>query len=114
MFYKMNKNKGIALIIVLGVISVVMVMVLSMTSTSKISAVSSKIAKEHGNLKYSAESVAAHTIWMYICDRRRYPSSHKNLLSNIDMNRIDQEEEVWLADGDSHTFTMDSFGSLFL
>jgi len=94
---------GMALILVLGVISVVTVMVAHLTSVVEIIAKEAKVQSEKEALRYNAESIAAETLWMYFTDRRLF--SNRRLGQDLDTTgRADVDFEPWMMDRRPHLF----------
>ena len=94
---------GMALILVLGIISVVTVMVAHLTSVVEIIAKEAKVQSEKEALRYKAESIAGETLWMYFTDRRLF--SNRRLGQNLDTTgRADVDFEPWMMDRRPHLF----------
>ncbi len=91
-----NEN-GLALIIVLGVVSLFTVLSGMLISSSKVAGISSRINVDRSRAKYAAESATAFTHWMVMNYNFNRP---KELIEE------DSEEEAWLADGTVHKLNM--------
>ncbi len=89
-----GNDKGIALIIVLGVVSLFTVLSGMLITSSKGAAIGSKITSERSRLKYAAESATAFTQWMVMTYNFNNPTR--------DQVQDDSEEETWFADGSEH------------
>ncbi len=91
-----NEN-GLALIIVLGVVSLFTVLSGMLISSSKVAGINSKINVDRSRAKYAAESATAFTHWMVMNYNYNRPA---------ELIEEDSDEEAWLADGTSHKLNM--------
>ena len=96
---RLKEESGIAFILVLGVVSLFAVLVTMQITTSKISAVSSKVNTDRSKTKFAAESAAAFAQWMLIVD---------NFANTIQDTSSEEElEKIWRADGRPRTLEME-------
>lgn len=106
-----DSESGIALILVVSILAVVSVMATHMVVVSRVSAVEAKVLSDRHRLRHAAESAAERAFWLYLCDRKRFPADHANLLSEAPPAEGRGGGDPWLADGTSHRFELDSDGS---
>ena len=96
---KANEESGIALVVVLGVVSLFSVLVTMQIATSKVVAIISKVSVDRNKNKYAAESATAYTQWMLM----NY--NFNNPTQDLPEEEEDQEE-IWVADGKEHKLEM--------
>lgn len=96
-------ESGMALIMVLGVLSVTMVMIAHiMLMVRMLTGQSYQIARE-ASLRYDAESAADVAMWYHFTDRRLF--SDRALGKSLDnTSRADYSLEPWMLDGTPHWF----------
>ena len=97
-----RKERGIALIMVLGVLVVVGLMAGHIAVLSETVDAESRVAALRSGLKYAAESAADRALWFHLVDRRLF----KKRRLGLDMSERDAAdlEEAWMLDGKTHEF----------
>ncbi len=93
----LKSETGLALIIVLGVVSLFTVLSGMLISSSKVAGINSKINVDRSRAKYAAESATAFTHWMVVNYNYNRPT---------ELVEEDSDEEAWLADGSVHKLDM--------
>gem|GEM_PF-650635 len=93
-------ERGIALIMVLGVLAVAGVMVAHVAVVSQVTAREAWVTSLRGELKYAAESAADRAYWLYLADRAAFPNRG---LGRLDPARDTWDAESWMLDGSPHT-----------
>ncbi len=99
------RERGAALIIVLGTVAVLTLLVLHITAASEITARETEAEVERALLRYAAESGAEHAWWMLLADRRRFPGRSfpgPGAAGHSDVER-------WRADGVERNLERDGF-----
>ena len=104
--YKRNQ-RGIALIMVLGMLAVATVMTAHLAATSTVTGRAAKVAALHSRLLYEAESAAERAYWLWLADRRAYPRDHVNLAMPPSERESGAGDAVWRADGRQHELQRD-------
>ncbi len=97
-----KKEKGIALILVMGGLAVITVLAAHMTSTSEVTALEAKTLVTRNKLRYAAESAAARSYWLWFAHRQRFPARHEELGSRQPQLLTSAAFENWYADGKVH------------
>jgi hypothetical protein len=95
---KYHDERGLALIIVLGVVSLFSVLSAMLIGSSKVAGISSKVNVDRSRAKYAAESATAFTQWMVMNYNFNNPSRDTVL--------DDPAEEPWWADSSEHYLEM--------
>ncbi|MFA5206053.1 MAG: hypothetical protein WC708_16775 [Lentisphaeria bacterium] len=95
------RQRGIALVVVLGMLAVLAVLATHAAVLSQITAAEAKVAVNRGRLFYAAESAADRAFWLLLWDRRRYPN--RGLGADLSMRENDSVEP-WLMDGRTHSW----------
>ena len=93
----LRSESGIALIVVLGIVSLFSVLVTMQITTSKVVAVISKVGVDRNKTKYAAESATAYAQWLIM---------NYNFNNPTQSTPEDEEEEIWVADGQEHELEM--------
>ena len=93
-------ERGIALIMVLGILAVTGVMAAHVAVVSKVTGREAWVAARRGELKYAAESAADRAFWLYLADRAAFGNRQ---LGRVDPGRETSETEPWMLDGSPHT-----------
>jgi len=95
---KSRREDGIALIVVIGMLSVMLVVAFGIMSEATVSNLSGVTIATRGDLKYEAESALSRSLWCYMWDRRKFMSDHRNLGSETE-ERNEEDGTPWLANG---------------
>lgn len=105
-----NKNeRGAALIIVLGLITLLSLMIVSIITFSQTSYQLSRISTDRSQSAYWAESAIARTIWMLHYDGTKHPSRS---LGSQDEELSQNNIERFLADGSFHDSKINTDGQV--
>ncbi len=94
-----HRERGVALIVVLGTLVVIGLMASHVATVSEVVARQAQINALRGELKYAAESAAERAYWLLLADRVLF--SNRTLGANIGGREL-QEEEGWMMDGAVH------------
>ena len=98
-----NDERGMALLMVMGVLAACMLLVSHIMLVSQIVSKESYMVSKKGLLRYQAESAAETAFWMHLTDRRLF--SNRTLgQSETDAMREDTDFEPWMLDGRPHIF----------
>ena len=96
-------ESGMALLMVMGVLSACMLLISHMMLVSGVISKESYMISTKGLLRYQAESVAETAFWMHLTDRRLY--SNRTLgQSENDALRENSDFGCWMLDGQPHPF----------
>lgn len=98
---KKQRQQGMAIVAVLGVLTVVMVMVIHLTTITELAARETLVVSERSRLRYVAESMADRALWLHMVDRRLFPD---RTLGKVNTAREDSDWEDWMLDGREHEF----------
>lgn len=101
-------ERGVALIMVLGVLAAVGIMAAHVAIVSEVIAREAKVAADRGQLRYAAESAAARAFWLLAADLAQYPNDH-NQVGLREVENQGTEEERWIMDGRSHEMSAMEF-----
>lgn len=97
---KRRGQKGMAIVMVLGVLAVSLIMVVHIMTVCEIISKESLVAVSRSQLRYRAESATDHAFWMHLTDRRLF-SNRK--LGESDESRVSNTDfEPWMADRRAH------------
>jgi len=96
-------ERGVALLVVLGVAAVVGVMAAHLAVLSEVTAREAFVAAARDELKYAAESAAERALWLFLADRATY--ANRTLGQEL-IGREDPAAEVWMTDGKPHQLTV--------
>lgn len=95
-----RRQKGMAMVMVLGVLAVVMLMVVHVMTVCEVISKEAYVNATRMELRYAAESASDHGFWMHLTDRRLY-SNRK--LGQDDESRVSETDfEPWMADRRAH------------
>ncbi len=94
-------ESGLALIIVLGVVSLFAVLAAMLISSAKVTGINSKINVDRSLMKYAAESATAYTQWVII----NFYYNNPNLNTGANAG-IGDASESWWADGSEHQLNL--------
>ena len=97
--HRAGRSRGVALVIVLGVLSVITVMALHVTTTSEVAALEAKVLADRGLLKYAAESAADRAFWLLLTDKR----NPDRALAPEELADVAPEDLPWEINGAAHT-----------
>ena len=92
-------EKGMAIVMVLGVIAVVLLMVVHAMTVCEVIGRESYTTASRTELRYRAESAADHAYWLHLTDRRMFPNRN---LGREDVARDSYDLEPWMADRREH------------
>ncbi len=96
-------ERGVALVMVLGVLAVCMLLVVHMMTVSEVLSRESVAAVRKSEQRYIAESAADYSFWMLLTDKRLY--SDRTLgQGDADALRENEDFEPWMMDGRAHEF----------
>ena len=101
-----RKARGIALLLVVGMLFVMAVMAAHLVAVSEVAADEAHIAATRSRLRYTAESAADRAFWLLVADRRQYASRALGLGPTA---RPDAAAESWMTDGVPHEIVLDDF-----
>lgn len=96
---KRKTERGIALVMVLGVLAVTSVLAAHMSAISNLSLRLAKASEFRGELKYASESALDYGYWMWLNDRKSYRGDHSQLHT---MSITRESSDVWRADSRAH------------
>jgi hypothetical protein len=96
------RERGIAMVMVLGMLAVFTVMTMHVVVLSQVTAREAKVLEVRARFKYVAESAASRAFWMLLADRQQHPGDHRNLLQAPAFRENGEDENVWRADGRVH------------
>lgn len=96
---KRNGERGMAIVMVLGVVAVVLLMVVHAMTICEVIGRDSYTTASRTELKYQAESAADHAFWLHLTDRRMFPTRN---LGTDDVARDSYDLEPWMADRREH------------
>lgn len=94
-----RKERGMAIVMVLGVVAVVMLMVVHIMTICELASRDSYATASRTELRYRAESAADQAFWLHATDRRMFPSRK---LGEDDVARDEYDLEPWMADRRGH------------
>ncbi len=94
---------GMALLMVLGVVSAIGLMIAHLTIITEVTAIESKVAADRGQLRYAAESAAERAYWLLLADRAL--NANRNLARSLD-EADETQREAWMLDGREHEMTV--------
>ncbi|MBO4511482.1 MAG: hypothetical protein J5746_01835 [Victivallales bacterium] len=95
-----SRERGMALIMVLGVLAVTLLMVVHMMTVCEVISKEAYVTCRRSQLRYVAEAAADHALWMHITDRRLYSDRE---LGKSDETRVNETDfEPWMADRREH------------
>ncbi|MCK5801356.1 MAG: hypothetical protein KAI66_00920 [Lentisphaeria bacterium] len=94
-----RRQRGVALVIVMGVVATAGVMVAHLAMTTEVLAREAVVASERQRLRYVAESAAGRAAWMYMTDRRLFTDRS---LGGVPAARETSDLEPWMLDGREH------------
>jgi hypothetical protein len=101
-----GKESGMALLMVMGVLSACMLLISHIMLVSGVVSKESYMISTKGLLRYQAESAAETAFWMHLTDRRLY--SNRTLgQSETDALRENSDFGCWMLDGRPHPFDND-------
>jgi len=96
-----RRQKGMAIVMVLGVLAVALLMVVHIMTVCEVVSKDALVSSTRSELRYQAESGADHAFWMHLTDRRLFPSRK---LGVDDESRISNTDfEPWMADRRAHS-----------
>ncbi len=95
-------ERGVALIMVLGMIAVLTLLATHLMATSQVTAREAKVLTTRQHLAYVAESATSRALWMLLADRKLHLNDHRNLLSPPGSREGQETGGVWRADGRVH------------
>lgn len=95
-----SRERGMALVMVLGVLAVTLLMVVHMMTVCEVISKETYVTCRRSQLRYVAEAAADHALWMHITDRRLYSDRE---LGKSDESRVNETDfEPWMADRREH------------
>ncbi len=94
--HRRDRERGIALILVLGFLAVAAVMIVHLTTASEVANLESKVLVVRNRLRFEAESACARAFWLTLMYRNRNPGG---VLGQPSANPTEDEGERWRADG---------------
>ena len=97
--HRAGGSRGLALVIVLGMLSVITVMALHVTTCSEVAALEAKVLADRGMLRYAAESAADRAFWLLLTDRR----NPDRALAEAPSTDTAPEDLPWEINGTGHT-----------
>jgi hypothetical protein len=95
-------QRGMALMLVLGVLATVLIMVAHMMTVAEIIAKETKVAALRSQMRYQAESAADIAFWMLLTDRRLF--ANRRLGQSLEARESVSDFEPWMADRRAHSF----------
>ena len=97
---KDKRNKGMAIVMVLGVLAVTLLLVVHVMTICEVISRDAYASSKRLELRYQAESGADHAFWMHLADRKLFPS--RKLGIDNDSRLGDSDFEPWMADRRAH------------
>lgn len=101
-----RRQRGVALVLVLGTLAVLAVMAAHLAAISQVTANEARVSATQARLTYAAESAAERAFWLLISDRRQFPDRN---LGASQLPREGDAGEPWMTDGRPHLMTVDGF-----
>lgn len=101
-----RRERGMALVLVLGVLAATLLMVTHLMVVSEVIAKEAKVAVLRSELRYQAESAADVGFWMHLTDRRLF--SNRKLGDSADARLSVTDFEPWMLDRRPHSLFADS------
>lgn len=101
-----ERQRGMALMLVLGVLATVLLLVAHLMTVAEIIAKESKVATLRSEMRYQAESAADTGFWMLLTDRRLF--ANRRLGQSLETREAVSDFEPWMVDRRAHAFDDDS------
>lgn len=99
-----NRNEdGVALIMVMGVLTVCMLLISHMLLLSEVIGREALVVTRKSRLRYQAESAADTTFWMHLTDRRLFSNRRLGQREDDEL-RLSQDFAPWMLDRRPHLF----------
>lgn len=101
-----DRQRGMALMLVLGVLAATLVMVVHLMTVTEIIAKEAKVASLRSEMRYQAEAAADTGFWMLLTDRRLF--ANRRLGQSLDDRLAVSDFEPWMVDRRTHAFDDDT------
>lgn len=103
-----RRQRGVALIIVVGTLAVLAFMVMHLTVISQLVSAEAKVAASRTYLAYAAESAADRAFWMLLQDRRRFGNRTLGVAA-AERAAQGKAEEAWMMDSRPHSLMVGEY-----
>lgn len=97
---KRRGQRGMALVMVMGVLAVTLLMVVHVMTVCELAGRDAYVNASRSELRYVAESALAHSFWMHLTDRRLF--TNRKLGTTSEARLGDASFEPWMADRRAH------------
>lgn len=101
-----DRQRGMALMLVLGVLATVLLMVAHLMTVAEVIAKEAKVAALRAEMRYQAEAAADTSFWMLLTDRRLF--ANRKLGQSLEAREAVSDFEPWMVDRRAHAFDNDS------
>ena len=101
-----DRQRGMALMLVLGVLATVLLMVAHLMTVAEVIAKEAKVAALRSEMRYQAEAAADTGFWMLLTDRRLF--ANRKLGQSLEAREAVSDFEPWMVDRRAHAFDNDS------
>jgi len=101
-----DRQRGMALMLVLGVLATVLLMVAHLMTVTEVIAKEAKVAALRMEMRYQAEAAADTSFWMLLTDRRLFPN--RKLGQSLEAREAISDFEPCMVDRRAHAFDNDS------
>lgn len=101
-----ERQRGMALMLVLGVLATVLILVAHLMTVAEIIAKEAKVASLRSEMRFQAESAADTGFWMLLTDRRLF--ANRRLGQSLEAREAVSDFEPWMVDRRAHAFDNDS------
>lgn len=101
-----DRQRGMALMLVLGVLATVLVMVAHLMTVTEVIAKEAKVAALRSEMRYQAEAAADTGFWMLLTDRRLF--ANRKLGQSLEAREAVSDFEPWMVDRRAHAFDDDT------
>jgi hypothetical protein len=87
-----NNERGVAMILVISMLSIMLLVALALMSQATASKTAGRVLAGRGKLKYANESALSRALWFYIWDRKKYSRYHQNLGNRLEDDDRPEED----------------------
>jgi hypothetical protein len=101
-----DRQRGMALMLVLGVLATVLLMVAHLMTVAEVIAKEAKVAALRAEMRYQAEAAADTSFWMLLTDRRLF--ANRKLGQSLEAREAVSDFEPWMVDRRAHAFDNDT------
>jgi len=87
-----NNERGVAMILVISMLSIMLVVALTLMTQATASKTSGRVLAGRGKLKYANESATSRALWFYLWDRKKYSRYHRGLGNSMEDDDRPEED----------------------